>query len=442
MKVLIIAAGKGSRLRRKYHPKPLVPVLGVPLIERVIRSALDAGFDDFYVVTGFEGQKVRLFLDKLAAGAPLKNLTHLTNEAWEEGNGLSVLKAEEHLRDKFVLLMADHLFDPGILRKLKQQPLKNGEVTLAVDPGMNNCFTNPDDATRVELQNGKIVNIGKDIEPYSAFDTGIFLSSPAIFEGIRESISNYNDSSLSGGVRCLAAKGRVNAFLAEGQFWIDVDDPGALDKAENLLLNQQQKSKAADGPVSRYINRPLSKRISRYLARSSITPNQISLLAFMFSLLAAGLFAVNGYVTLALGGLVAQLASILDGCDGEVARLKFRETSFGGWFDAVLDRYADALLLFGLTWHAYAGGGGKTALLAGFLAIIGSFMLSYTADKYDALMRERIESSAWPRLGRDVRIFLVFLGALANLPLLTLLVIAALMNAETVRRVLVCRPHG
>lgn len=53
-----------------------------------------------------------------------------------------------------------------------------------------------------------------------------------------------------------------------------------------------------------------------------------------------------------------------------------------------LDRYADAFLLFGLMWHAYAGGTHGLILLTGFLAIIGSFMLSYTADKY-CLLRDR-----------------------------------------------------
>ena len=57
---------------------------------------------------------------------------------------------------------------------------------------------------------------------------------------------------------------------------------------------------------------------------------------------------------LALGGLLAQLASVVDGCDGEVARLKFHESAYGGWFGAVLDRYADAFLLLGLTWYVFS----------------------------------------------------------------------------------------
>ncbi len=62
MKCLIIAAGKGSRLRQQGDSKPLVPVLGLPLIERVIRSAIEAGADDFYVVTGYQEKLIRVFL--------------------------------------------------------------------------------------------------------------------------------------------------------------------------------------------------------------------------------------------------------------------------------------------------------------------------------------------------------------------------------------------
>ena len=52
--------------------------------------------------------------------------------------------------------------------------------------------------------------------------------------------------------------------------------------------------------------------------------------------------------------MVAQVSSIIDGCDSEIARLKRLERDFGAWFDAVLDRYADAFLQFGLLQHSYA----------------------------------------------------------------------------------------
>ena len=249
-----------------------------------------------------------------------------------------------------------------------------------------------------------------------------------------------DDTSLSGAVQTLAADNRAKAVAINGRFWIDVDDPAAAKQAENALL-ADLGDKPNDGPVSRYLNRALSVRISHRLVNYRITPNQISLLSFLCSVLAAGLFTLGGYGTLLAGGLLAQFASVVDGCDGEVARLKLQASRYGGWLDAVLDRYADALLLFGLTWHGYANEKGNLILLIGFLAIIGSFMVSYTADKYDRLMLDHIRHGKGFRLGRDVRVFLIFIGALFNQAALTLAVIAAVMNVETVRRVIICRDH-
>ena len=75
--------------------------------------------------------------------------------------------------------------------------------------------------------------------------------------------------------------------------------------------------------------------------------------------------------------------------------------------------------------------------MLGFAAILGSFMNSYTADKYDGLMARKLRGASYLRLGRDVRVLVIFLGALANQPLLTLGVIALVMNAEVARRVFV-----
>ena len=439
MKCLIIAAGKGSRLWHKGKSKPLIPILGVPLIERVIRSAMHAEIDDFCVVTGYRGDRVRHFLDGLARRCRVR-ITHIINDAWEQDNGLSVLKARKHLNGAFLLLMGDHLFDPAILHDLTRKPLGEGEITLAVDSDTVNPLINIDDVTRVKSENGKVRDIGKGLGAFNGFDTGMFLCAPGLFDALEQNGAKRGDSSLTGGVRCLAAEGKANVFDIRGRFWLDVDDPKDLERAERELLDQM-RDKPNDGPVSRYINRPVSVRISRHLARLPVTPAQISLVSFLCSLIAAGFFALGGYPALLGGGILAQFASIIDGCDGEVARVKYCESDFGGWFDAVLDRYADAFLLFGLTWHLLAAGTTVLVLFTGFMAIIGSFMLSYTADKYDSLMRERITAGgkAGLRMGRDVRVFLIFLGAVTNLVLPVLALIAVVMNFETLRRIMVAR---
>jgi CDP-L-myo-inositol myo-inositolphosphotransferase len=440
MKCLIIAAGKGSRLRHQGDSKPLITILGLPLIERVIRTAMEAGADDFFVVTGYQEELIRPFLVSLTDRLGC-SITPIFNEDWEKENGLSVLKAKEYLQEPFLLLMADHLFDPSIARELMALALSNGEIALGVDSDTRISSVDMEDVTRVKVKDGKILDIGKGLTDFNGFDTGIFLCTTAIFKALERSTKQDGDITLSGAVKILAAEGKAKTFEISGRFWIDVDDPAAFRRAENSLL-ANLKDKPNDGPVSRYLNRPVSIRISRRLVDHQITPNQISLFSFLCSVLAAGLFALDGYFALLLGGLMAQFASIVDGCDGEVARLKYQCSAYGGWFDAVLDRYADAFLLFGLTWHAYTNKIDSFILLIGFMAIIGSFMLSYTADKHDSLMRDRIIYSKGLRMGRDIRVFLIFLGAVFNQVYLTLVVIAVVMNIATIRRLIICRDHG
>ncbi len=438
MKCLILAAGKGSRLRNKVDP--LLPVLGVPLIERVIRNAVQGGADDFYIVTGNQKEKVTSFLNVLSKRLNVSIKTAENNEWANSENGTSLYKAKNYLTEPFLLLMSDHLFDPSIVKQLLASDLGEGEITLAVDENITNPIIDLEDVTRVHFDDGKIQNIGKELSSYNAFDTGIFYCTPSIFDALEKS-SEKGDTSLSGAVRILAKNGKANVLGINENFWIDIDDEKSLKKAENALISQL-RNKPNDGPVSRYLNRPLSIRISKLLVRFPITPNVISILSFLLSLFAAGLFAFGkNYISLLTGGLITHIASVIDGCDGEIARLKFMRSKYGGWFDAVLDRYADAFLLFGLTWHEYMINNGNLILIIGFMAIIGSFMLSYTADKYDNLMNERIASGGtWQiRIGRDVRLFIILLGAVLNQIFIALVIIAIVMNLETVRRIIVCK---
>ena len=416
--------------------KPLAALLGLPLIERAILTARKAGLDDFYVVTGHKGEEVRDFLDSLSTRRDLR-ISYIENKEWESaGNGLSVLKAKGHLDEPFVLMMVDHVFDEQILNGLLQTSLKEDEICLAVDENLENPLVDLDDVTRVRVHDGHIADIAKEVDDYNAFDTGLFLCTPAVFAALEESMSEHNDSSLSGGIRILAQRQKARAFNIGDSFWIDVDDERSFERAERHLLSRLSKNR--DGPISRYINRPISARITRQLVNvTNLSPNAISFFSFICCTVAALLFTRPGYLPLALGALLAQFASIVDGCDGEIARLKSIESDFGGWFDAVLDRYADAFLLFGLTWHIYAPTGSNVFLIIGFLAILGSFMNSYTADKYDGLMKAKFEKGREIRIGRDVRIGVIAVGAILNIPLLVLFLVAILMNAETIRRIFV-----
>ena len=65
-------------------------------------------------------------------------------------------------------------------------------------------------------------------------------------------------------------------------------------------------------------------------------------------------------------------------------------------------------------------------------------MNSYTADKYDALMASKFRGRSYFRLGRDVRVFVIFLGALIDQPLAVLVLIALAINVEVLRRIILC----
>ena len=432
VKCLIIASGQGKRLAIKNELKPLVPLMGLPLIAQVILRARKAGLDDFCVVTGYKGEKLREYLRVFGKKRKIK-LTCLQNDNWEKDNGLSVLKAKDVINENFILLMCDHILSEEIIRKLKNNEMDD-QVILAVDSKIErNHFVDHNDVTKVRTKDGKVVDIGKNISEYNAFDTGAFLCSPAIFKAIEKSVEN-GDTTLTGGIKLLARKGKVKTCEIDGHYWIDIDDGVKLKQAEEHLMNISLK-KPSDGFISRYLNRPLSSKITKLILKTNIKPNHITYFCFITSIIGALFFLLGGYINLLIGAILAQLASIIDGCDGEIARLKFLETEFGGWFDAVLDRYADAFLLFGLTYHAYQVINNPVIMIIGFFAIIGSLINSYTASKYDVLMKNK--GNRHFRIGRDLRIFIIFLGAILNQPALALLAIAALMNTENARRAVV-----
>ncbi|MFX0198041.1 MAG: CDP-alcohol phosphatidyltransferase family protein, partial [Candidatus Hodarchaeota archaeon] len=105
--------------------------------------------------------------------------------------------------------------------------------------------------------------------------------------------------------------------------------------------------KEGDGFISRYINRRLSFPITRALLRvaPNISPNTVSFISFVIGLLGALLYSLEFGI---LGGIVVQLSSILNGCDGEIARIKSKSSHFGAFFDSILDRYADSFIIMGL----------------------------------------------------------------------------------------------
>lgn len=187
-----------------------------------------------------------------------------------------------------------------------------------------------------------------------------------------------------------------------------------------------------DGVISQLINRKFSRPTARFLAdHTRATPNQITILSFLVGV-ASGLFFYDHPL---IGGLLAQISSILDGVDGDLAVFTRQTSSFGGFMDSVLDRYADAAILIGMTYHVFSKQGVVTSMLVGLAALAGSFLVSYsrTRAKSDlgVVFKSGIPGYA---ANRDVRLFIVMLGGIFDQVFASLIVLAILTNFVVVTR--------
>jgi len=229
---LILAAGNGTRIRTISGslPKPLVDFRGRPIIEHIVQRAHRAGIESFVIVVGYRSDLIRNWFEGRSLGV---SVTFVENPDYHKANGVSALKARNVIHENFLLLMADHLFEPETAETLIQQPLASGEVILAVDPNIDRVF-DLDDATKVLRNGDRIVDIGKEIAHYDALDTGIFLCSPTLFDRL-ELAAKEGNCSLSDGMRQLIAERRLRALeIGEGR-WQDLDTPEALAHAEAVF---------------------------------------------------------------------------------------------------------------------------------------------------------------------------------------------------------------
>ncbi|HLB01776.1 MAG TPA: CDP-alcohol phosphatidyltransferase family protein [Nitrospiria bacterium] len=128
-----------------------------------------------------------------------------------------------------------------------------------------------------------------------------------------------------------------------------------------------------DGLVDRYFNRRLSGHLTRLFLKTSVTPNQITLISFLVGLISGLFFWKGGYTDGIIGALVFQISAVLDCCDGEVARLKAMQSRIGQWLDVVCDNVVHVVLFLAMAWAIYRATGAPSELVLGGLASIGSF---------------------------------------------------------------------
>ncbi|GAC1618143.1 MAG: CDP-alcohol phosphatidyltransferase family protein [Ktedonobacteraceae bacterium] len=183
------------------------------------------------------------------------------------------------------------------------------------------------------------------------------------------------------------------------------------------------------------------RHLMKPMARLGVTPNMLTGLGFLLSLLTAVVIA-QGF--LFLGGVLVLLASVFDLLDGAMAHVQQTATIFGAFFDSTLDRYSESVILFGLLWYTLQRPANfrdgvwpashEQAWMIAFiyLAIVGSLLVSYTKARAEGL---GIACNGG-LLARPERVVILALGLFSGASIWILAVLALFSNVTAVERIL------
>jgi archaetidylinositol phosphate synthase len=160
----------------------------------------------------------------------------------------------------------------------------------------------------------------------------------------------------------------------------------------------------------------------------SVNPNTLTITGLIISLLSAVFFARHEAL---VAGMFLLVSGFFDALDGAVARENNRITKFGGFLDSVTDRFADAAIIIGAIYGGLENILGLQSWFIGTMAIVGSFMVSYTRARAEAA-----GASASVGMGeRAVRILIIVIGAFLDAISWALLLVALLSFITVFQRI-------
>jgi phosphatidylglycerophosphate synthase len=264
-------------------------VAGLPVIQRAALSALRSGFDAVIAFAPGDGRPVRA----LFAGDPRTAVIPVV------GGALDATVATEHI----ALIPSDCVVDTTTLEQVRAVECNGRPIVLRSDAGGSDIVLAP-----------------------------------------RSYLANVDALHTTEGVEAVA--------LANGLCLL-VSDAASAQRAERALVGRLAAATAAtDGPIARF-DRAVSTRISRYLVRTPLRPNHITSIGTTVGFLGAWSLSHGTYLSGVIGTLLFWLAVIIDGCDGEVARLKFQESWLGYVFDVATDNIVHVAIFIGLGMGIY-----------------------------------------------------------------------------------------
>lgn len=276
------------------------PIAGVPLIQRTVLSALRSGFERVVVMAGDEASRLRSVLDADRRTRVAEIATDLPAQLIRDG--------------QVAVLPGDCLITAATLARVCATSL-NGQQMV---------FAGASDAESLLLCRAQTLEqLQRVMEPPAGTWTSQLRQLGAV------------DTPLNGEI-CARVTCDATARAAETQ----------------LFAQLRAATADTDGPLARF-DRSLSQWISSRLVYTPLRPNHITVIGTGVGLLASWCLARGAYWMDVLGALLFLCATVIDGCDGEVARLKFQETPFGHQFDIVTDNIVHVTILIGLGMGQY-----------------------------------------------------------------------------------------
>jgi len=349
---IIVAAGSGIN-GEKLDSFGGLKVGGITQLKRLIVVSERAGIKKFTIIIDTDSP-LKQNLDK-----QLKTNSEIS---WHSQN--SPIKLE---KDFYLLLQSNLIINPKGLSVLLGENYSEDKAVFLVDENKTNSSENYNKENSEDLNINGAIAVGAFVFNNSLIEKA-FLNSMDLASIATENINKENSVQLN----------------IKNSYWMHLtEDRNSTKKAEDLLFLNIRKSER--GWKSRNINRRISIPVSRLLLHTSLTPNMISALVGAIGIL-AGFFYIWGNIV--VGGILLELSSILDGCDGEVAKIKLMESKFGQWIDTIYDQISYLFFIVGVPLGYYLTTGSSVAIILGGLNI-GILLLSilwgfYFVAKYAA----------------------------------------------------------
>jgi len=328
----IVLTGRRGEVPSSIKEVPPRTILGLPTLERTLLTASQAGVREFILI-GEDAEAGKAILSSLGEDKRFQEKDKRLE--YVPLSGLTDLVRRGGLRDRFWLMDGDVVFAPAVLEKAAQADSGEDRDLLVVHsleeghPGQQPTIKTADDGRTVAA-------FGGDAGGRATSYAGVGLCSGETLARLAGAFTKRGSVRLDADVLAETFDpARTVAFDAGPDFCETVTSKASAKRAERYLIGTARKP--TDGFFSRNFNRYISTFLTRQLLKINVSPMEISVVVLFVGLLSGWFEGRGGYRNAVLGAFLFELASIIDGCDGENARLTFRSSKLGGTLDVAGD---------------------------------------------------------------------------------------------------------